>query len=256
MNLVVPIGVIVAVAIVCVVLAVLTSAQRADEVSFNREQQLIQQAITNNGERVLRAARKRRREPRGPRWRSARLRPAMGAAARRRLAADLLQARCRGDRRRFRSNQISRASRRTRGDDPPMCARILRRSSICCAGGQRAAKPRACGHAHAESVASRAAPPRLIQRFQNRPAIVAAVAVGTDADLGSGNARRADRRLRQIHRRSDAARDRQRPANLGSARAQRPRRNRPRPESPNSPTCRATRSRVLPGSRPRPGARS
>ena len=53
-NLVVPIGVIVAVAIVCVVLAVLTAAQRADEVAFNREQQLIRQAITNNGEHVLR----------------------------------------------------------------------------------------------------------------------------------------------------------------------------------------------------------
>ena len=53
-SLVLPIGVIVAVAIVCVVVAVLTSAQRADEVSFNRDQQLIRQAITDNGTRVLR----------------------------------------------------------------------------------------------------------------------------------------------------------------------------------------------------------
>ena len=49
-----PIGVIVAVAIVCVVVAVLTSAQRADEVSLNREQQLLQQAIAGKGVYVMR----------------------------------------------------------------------------------------------------------------------------------------------------------------------------------------------------------
>ena len=52
-NLVVPIGVIVAVAIVCVVVAVLTSAQRADEVSFRHEQSLIREAIVDHGEQVL-----------------------------------------------------------------------------------------------------------------------------------------------------------------------------------------------------------
>jgi diguanylate cyclase (GGDEF)-like protein len=51
---VLPIGVIVAVAIVCVVVAVLTSAQRADEVSLDHEQQLFKQAITTQGERLLR----------------------------------------------------------------------------------------------------------------------------------------------------------------------------------------------------------
>jgi diguanylate cyclase len=54
LSLVMPIGVIVAVAIVCVVVAVLTSAQRADEVSLNREQQLVQQAIAARGAKVLR----------------------------------------------------------------------------------------------------------------------------------------------------------------------------------------------------------
>ncbi len=48
-----PIGVIVAVAIVCVVVAVLTSAQRADEVAVNTEQQLIRQAIADHGARAL-----------------------------------------------------------------------------------------------------------------------------------------------------------------------------------------------------------
>ena len=49
-----PIGVIVAVAIVCVVVAVLTSAQRADEVSLNREQQLLQEVIVTKGVFTLR----------------------------------------------------------------------------------------------------------------------------------------------------------------------------------------------------------
>jgi diguanylate cyclase len=53
-KLVVPIIVIVAVAIVCVVVAVLTSAQRADELSANRQQELIRHAISGRGTRVLR----------------------------------------------------------------------------------------------------------------------------------------------------------------------------------------------------------
>ncbi len=53
-SVVVPIGVIVAVAIVCVVVAVLGSAQRADEVALDTERQLFTRALTNHGERVLR----------------------------------------------------------------------------------------------------------------------------------------------------------------------------------------------------------
>ena len=54
LSVVVPIGVIVAVAIVCVVVAVLSSAQRADEVALNTERQLFTRALANHGERVLR----------------------------------------------------------------------------------------------------------------------------------------------------------------------------------------------------------
>jgi len=54
LSVVVPIGVIVAVAIVCVVVAVLGSAQRADEVALNTERQLFTRALANQGERVLR----------------------------------------------------------------------------------------------------------------------------------------------------------------------------------------------------------
>src|SRR3984893_351356 len=49
-----PIGGIVAVAIVCVVIAVLTSARRADEVSAGREQSLLETAIAGQGLRLLR----------------------------------------------------------------------------------------------------------------------------------------------------------------------------------------------------------
>jgi diguanylate cyclase (GGDEF)-like protein len=54
LSVVVPIGVIVAVAIVCIVVAVLSSAQRADEVATERETQLISTALNNYGARVLR----------------------------------------------------------------------------------------------------------------------------------------------------------------------------------------------------------
>jgi diguanylate cyclase (GGDEF)-like protein len=54
LSVVVPIGVIVAVAIVCIVVAVLSSAQRADEVATEHETQLISTALNNYGARVLR----------------------------------------------------------------------------------------------------------------------------------------------------------------------------------------------------------
>jgi diguanylate cyclase len=54
LSVVVPIGVIVAVAIVCIVVAVLSSAQRADVVAVDHEKQLFSRAITSYGERVLR----------------------------------------------------------------------------------------------------------------------------------------------------------------------------------------------------------
>src|ERR1700690_603450 len=50
----VPIGVIVAVAIVCIVVAVLSSAQRADEVAVQHEKQLFSRALADYGDLVLR----------------------------------------------------------------------------------------------------------------------------------------------------------------------------------------------------------
>jgi diguanylate cyclase (GGDEF)-like protein len=53
-GVVIPIGVIVAVAIICVVVAVLGSAQRADEVAVATERQLFTRSLHNHGERMLR----------------------------------------------------------------------------------------------------------------------------------------------------------------------------------------------------------
>ena len=53
-GVVIPIGVIVAVAIICVVVAVMGSAQRADEVAIATERQLFTRALHNHGERMLR----------------------------------------------------------------------------------------------------------------------------------------------------------------------------------------------------------
>jgi len=54
LSVVVPIGLIVAVAIVCIVVAVLSSAHRADQVAKQHEKQLFSRALSNYGERVLR----------------------------------------------------------------------------------------------------------------------------------------------------------------------------------------------------------
>ena len=54
LSILVPIGIIVAIAIVCVFIAVLGAAQRADEVSLDAERRLISRALTNHSQRVLR----------------------------------------------------------------------------------------------------------------------------------------------------------------------------------------------------------
>src|SRR3954447_20822894 len=54
LSVVVPIGVIVAVAIICIVVAVLSSAWRADQVAVEQERQMLSRAISTRGERILR----------------------------------------------------------------------------------------------------------------------------------------------------------------------------------------------------------
>jgi diguanylate cyclase (GGDEF)-like protein len=54
LKLIVPIGTIVAVAVICLIIAIVSSARRADEMAVKREQQLVQQAIVERGARMLR----------------------------------------------------------------------------------------------------------------------------------------------------------------------------------------------------------
>ncbi len=54
LSIVVPISVIVAVAILCIVVAVMTSAQRADEVALDHEKQLFARALSSYTDRLLR----------------------------------------------------------------------------------------------------------------------------------------------------------------------------------------------------------
>ncbi|MBV9261362.1 MAG: bifunctional diguanylate cyclase/phosphodiesterase [Pseudolabrys sp.] len=53
LSVVVPVGVIVAVAIVCIVVAVLSSAQRADDVAAEQERQVLSRALSRQSARVL-----------------------------------------------------------------------------------------------------------------------------------------------------------------------------------------------------------
>ncbi|MGH6737955.1 MAG: hypothetical protein ACREDY_02780, partial [Bradyrhizobium sp.] len=57
LSVLLPLGVVVAVAIVCIVVAALTSAQRADDVAIARDQELLTRAIANHGEWSLRRLR-------------------------------------------------------------------------------------------------------------------------------------------------------------------------------------------------------
>jgi diguanylate cyclase len=185
LSLVMPIGVIVAVAIVCVVVAVLTSAQRADEVSLNHEQQLLQQAIAGKGVYVMRQV------------------ESAAATAQATNHLRKLFDRPWADRRVGKwlhsfyghditvivdgSDQIQYSLVREPGDASAdqLAAQFapildLLRGRLKAAPSHAMAltegDPATFGHGVA-----------LIQRFMDRPAFVAAAAVGTDADLAAGN---------------------------------------------------------------------
>jgi diguanylate cyclase len=54
LKVIVPVAAIVAVAVICLVIAIVASARRADELAVKREQQLVHQAIVERGARMLR----------------------------------------------------------------------------------------------------------------------------------------------------------------------------------------------------------
>jgi diguanylate cyclase len=183
-----PIGVIVAVAIVCVVVAVLTSAKRADEVFFDHEQQLLRQAITNHCERVLRQldsvagtapAAAAIRANYDPQWVAQHLGNWLHDYFKHDVIAVVDG-----------SDQLKYASFRDTGSNAS--AADLRADlsiSLDLLRGRLTALPsRTLDVLAGQSPLRPGRRTALVQRFLGRPAIVTAVAVGSEADLSSGNA--------------------------------------------------------------------
>jgi diguanylate cyclase len=184
-SLVMPIGAIVAVAIICVVVAVLTSAQRADEVSFNTERELIRQALIDHSERALRLvdsvvttpdATLKLRDSFDPQWADRHVGTWLAS-----FNDDVVVIVGADDQIEYTHIGDAGAASDLRPDLAP---------SIDLLRARLAAMP---GRAIAVLATQEAAKPgrstALIQRFLDKPAIVAAVAVGSDADLAAGNDR-------------------------------------------------------------------
>ncbi len=185
-SLVMPIGVIVAVAIACVVVAVLTSARRADDVSFNRDQQLIRVSIEDHGKRVLRQLDSVAGTPRAaetmrldfqPDW----VNRHVGEWLESYFGHDIVVVVDGSDR-------VKYSRFRNPADESSVDPHTDLAASLDLLRGRLDAMP---GQALALIAGQNPRHPgrhtALMQRFRNRPAIVTAEAVGGAADLGSGN---------------------------------------------------------------------
>jgi diguanylate cyclase (GGDEF)-like protein len=186
-----PIGVIVAVAIVCVVVAVLTSAQRADEVAFTTQQQLIHQAIVNEGAHKLRLVESVATSPRAtpkirdaydPEWVERWVGQWLAS-----LDNDVLAVVTADDEIRYARSGDAENPGAIDLNSPDLKAALS--PSLDLLRGRATAMP---GETVSLLDAQHAAKPGrgivLIQRYLGKPAIVAAAAVGIDADLATGNA--------------------------------------------------------------------
>ena len=187
LNLVVPIGAIVAVAIICVIVAVLTSAHNADELSSIHEQELVEHAITNRAERALRAlessagtarAAAKIRDGYDPQWIDQRI----GGWLETFFSDDVVLI-VDGD------DQVEYASARNGGTGPhsaDLAASLA--PALDLLRGRLSAIPD-----HVVPIVADQDPEKpgrstaLIQNFAGKPAIVAAVAVGTADELARGN---------------------------------------------------------------------
>ncbi len=186
LSLVLPIGAIVVVAILCVIVAVLTSARRADEVSAGREQSLLQDAIVGKGTRLLRelesaAATERAtrsiRNTYNSQWVSRRAQWLID------FYNDDVVAVVDGH------DRITYTLFRAPSEAVAVNLDAQIAATLDLLRGRLDAVP---GHTVAVLAKQDPAKPgrrtALIQRFMDRPAIVGAVAVGTETDLATGNA--------------------------------------------------------------------
>ena len=187
LSLVVPIGVIVAIAILCVAVAVLIAAQRANEAAVDSEQRLIAHAIADRGERALRVvenvaatphATLKVRDSYNPEWVDRRVGNEMteifhfdGTAI---VGAD---------------DQIEYMHDFAAAGPSDAELRAALAPIVDLLRGRLSAVPL---HSITVGAARDASKPgrsvALIQRFLDTPAIVTAVAVGSNGDLAHGNA--------------------------------------------------------------------
>ena len=187
LSLVVPIGAIVAVAIVCVVVVVLTSAKRADEVSLNREQLLLQEAVVLKGRHLLRVLESAAATPQA----TAKLRDAFDPQWADRRVGKWLQSYYSQDIVVIvdGSDRIKYSLFRSPGDAVAGDLGEQIKSSLDLLRGRLTAVPEQAFAVNArQDPAKPGRSTALIQRFLDRPAIVGAVAVGAEADLAAGNA--------------------------------------------------------------------
>jgi diguanylate cyclase (GGDEF)-like protein len=186
LRLVVLIGIIVALAIICIAVAVLSSAQRADEVSAASQQQLITKAINEHADRTLHHLESVATTPRAV----LRIRDNFDAGwVDRRLGqwlqnfydSDVVVIFGADDQTLYVRSKIAGA---TTSDD----LRSELKSTLDLMRGRLSAMPP--GVVPTVAPAELAKPPAsmaVIQRFLTRPAVVAAAGVGNRSELASGN---------------------------------------------------------------------
>src|ERR1700731_1896186 len=182
LSLVVPIG-----GIVAVVIAVLTSARRADEVSAGREQSLLETAIAGKGLRLLREldsaaaterATKNIRNAYDSQWVTRHAQWLID------FYHDDVVAVVDGN------DRITYTLFRAPADAASVDLGAQIASTLDLLRGRLDAVPeRAVAVIAKQDPANPGRHTALIQRFMDRPAIVVAVAVGTETDLAAGNAR-------------------------------------------------------------------
>jgi diguanylate cyclase len=187
LKLIVPIGTIVVVAVICLIIAIVTSARRADEMALKREQQLIQQAVVDHGARVLRQlesvatterATQAIREHYDPQW----VNDHLGRWLESFFDHDLVVL-IDGE------NRVQYARSRTQGEIanmPLSPAMVTIRNFL---RGRTDAVPAGALPVIASQDSSK--PGRSVGWFEQvmgKPAIAMAVAIGTDNELSAGNA--------------------------------------------------------------------
>jgi diguanylate cyclase len=186
LRLLLSIGVIVAIAIACFVVAVLTSAKQADQASLQREQKLVEAAILHRGAQVLRelesvaatsAANQAVRIDYDPQWVERRV----GQWLQTYFGDDVIAVVDASD-------QVKYMRPRSAGDLIASGLNSALAPSLDLLRGRvSAASSRAMVVAAAPDARRAGSAAALIGRFLDQPAIVAAVAVGSDDDLARGN---------------------------------------------------------------------